>query len=132
MEPVLTPDEMRAADESAIAAGTPGVVLMDRAAYACATVALRRLGRGYGRRVAIVAGKGSNGGDGIAAAGHLAARGVLVELMLTAEPSGDAAAHLARAVRHRRVRAGALDPDALAHADLVVDAVFGTGFSGAP
>ena len=39
MEPVLAPDEMRAADDAAIASGTPGYELMDRAAYACAVVA---------------------------------------------------------------------------------------------
>ena len=69
MEPVLTPEEMRRADDATIAQGTPSFELMERAAAACASVALRTLGSGYGRRVVVVCGPGNNGGDGIAAAG---------------------------------------------------------------
>lgn len=133
MEPVLTPEEMRAADDAAIRAGTSGYELMDRAAYACAVVALRMLGGGYGRRAVIVAGKGNNGGDGIAAAGHLARAGVHVDTFLLAEPRGDPAAHLSGA-RRTGARFEAWSEDGFAcaarRADLVVDAIFGTGVSG--
>src|SRR5947209_6414953 len=94
MEAVLTPDEMRAADEAAIVSGTPGTELMERASHACAITALRMLGGAYGRRVVVVAGKGNNGGDGYGCARHLALAGVLVTVFFLDEPSGDAAAHL--------------------------------------
>jgi hydroxyethylthiazole kinase-like uncharacterized protein yjeF len=135
MEPVLTPEEMRAADHAAIAAGVPGIDLMEHAAYACAVVALRMLGGSYGKRVVVVCGKGNNGGDGIACARHLAAKGVRATVFLVGEPTGDAAAHLAIA-RATPVRLAAWARDAFerdaARADLVVDAIFGTGFAGEP
>jgi NAD(P)H-hydrate epimerase len=109
MDPVLVPDEMRAADEAAIAAGTPSEELMDRAAHACAVTALRMLGGAYGKRVVVVAGKGNNGGDGIICARKLASAGASV----------------------RVVNADAW-PGSLPPADLVIDAIFGTGFSRAP
>ena len=112
---------------------------MDRASHACAVVALRMLGGGYGKRVAIVCGKGNNGGDGVACARHLASAGVSVSVFLLADLAGDAAAHLemTRTLSPSgRVRIAAWAPEpfarAAAHADLVVDAIFGTGFSGAP
>ncbi len=114
MEPVLTPDEMRAADAATIAGGVPEPELMDRAAFACSIVALRMLGGAYGKRVVVVAGKGNNGGDGIMCADHLAARGVHTTILRTEEWSPDGFERSAR------------------RADLVVDAVLGTGFSGAP
>jgi NAD(P)H-hydrate epimerase len=139
MDPVLTPAQMREADEAAIAAGTPGVVLMDRASHACAVVALRRLGGAYGKRVAIVCGKGNNGGDGVACARHLAVAGVSVAVFLLDELSGDAAVHLDTTRTFSpsgRVRIVPWDADLFrrdaASADLVIDAIFGTGFSGAP
>jgi hydroxyethylthiazole kinase-like uncharacterized protein yjeF len=109
MDPVLTPEEMRAADEAAISAGTPSPVLMDRAAHACAVTALRMLGGAYGKRVVVVAGKGNNGGDGVICADKLNAAGA----------------------QARVVRVDAW-PGSLPAADLVIDAIFGTGFSRAP
>jgi NAD(P)H-hydrate epimerase len=139
MEPVLLPAQMRAADETTIASGTPGVELMDRAAHACAVVALRMLGGAYGRRVLVVCGKGNNGGDGIACARHLASAGASATVLLLGEPSGDAAAHLdlARRLAPRgRVRFIEWSASAFEHearrADLIVDAILGTGFADAP
>jgi hydroxyethylthiazole kinase-like uncharacterized protein yjeF len=114
MEQVVTPAQMRAADEATIAGGTPAEVLMDRAAYACAVTAMRMLGGAYGKRVVVVAGKGNNGGDGLVCASHLRDRGVVVTVVTTDEWS-----------RERFDRAHK-------HADLVIDAVLGTGFAGAP
>lgn len=139
MEPVLTPDEMRDADEATTASGTPGTELMDRAAHACAVVALRVLGGAYGRRVVVVCGKGNNGGDGIACARHLAAAGAQAAVFLLGEPTGDGAYHLevARALAPRgRLRIEPWSAEAFGReaqrADLIVDAIFGTGFADAP
>jgi len=114
VKPVVTPEEMGAADRRAIAAGTPEAVLVERAGGAVARAALRMLGGAYGRRVVIVCGKGNNGADGRVAARRLSARGVGVDVHAIDESfvAGD----LARA---------------LSRADLAIDAMFGTGFRGA-
>lgn len=114
MEPVLTPVQMRAADRATIEAGTPEAVLMDRAAHACAVIALRMLGGGYGKRVVVVAGKGNNGGDGLLCAGHLRRHGVMATVLST---EGWSRPDFDRATKD---------------ADLVVDAILGTGLGGAP
>ncbi len=114
MRPVLTPLEMAASDRAAIEAGTPVDVLMDRAGRAVAWRVRKVLGGTYGRRVLVVCGKGNNGGDGLVAARVLRAWGVRVDVM-TLEAGVDALA-----------LACALD-----RADLVIDAMYGTGFRGA-
>ena len=68
MIPVLTPSEMKAADQRAIALGTAETILVERAGAAVARHAVRMLGGTYGRRVVVVCGKGNNGADGLVAA----------------------------------------------------------------
>jgi NAD(P)H-hydrate epimerase len=104
---------MAAADQRAIAGGTPEVVLVDRAGRAVARHALWMLGGSYGRRVIFACGKGNNGADGRVAAGVLRARGVGVDEL--ALERGFDVDELGRA---------------LARADLVIDAMYGTGFRG--
>ena len=74
MRAVLTRDEMRAADAAALDT-VSHETLVTRAGTAVAHAALRMLGGAYGRRVVVVAGKGSNGADGRVAASVLARRG---------------------------------------------------------
>ncbi len=123
---------MRAADEAAIAAGTASSVLMDRAGRAVARAVIACSGGRYGRRVTVVCGKGSNGGDGFVAARVLGRRGFGVTCLGVGgagESTGAAGDHLARMESHGiplrpYARAGLED------ADVVVDALFGTGFRG--
>lgn len=119
MQPVLTPEQMAAADERTIAAGTPIDVLMERAGQAVAWAVRRRLRGLYGRRVVVACGKGNNGGDGLVAARVLRAWGARVDVVSIADGPG----------------ALDLDPTALARAvaraDVAVDAMYGTGFRGA-
>ena len=71
-----------------------GAVLMQRAAYGLANAVIRGLrGRGqrlYGSSVAVLAGKGNNGGDGLFAAALLARRGMRTTAVLTAGAAHDA------------------------------------------
>ena len=80
-------------------------------------------------------GKGNNAGDGLVAARGLAEAGYDVEVLLLwpgAELSGDAAANLERCqAPMREVAPDELD-GALDGTGVIVDAIFGTGFSGAP
>ena len=104
------------------------------AGRAVAEAALEVAGDGPAR---IVCGKGNNGGDGLVAARHLAAAGMPTDVPCCCGPadelSGDAAANLDR-LRRRRApgRARRELEGALRGSGVVVDAIFGTGFSGAP
>ncbi len=123
---LLTPDEMARADAAAIAAGTPGAVLMDNAGYAVADDICGR--HRQGTRVAVVCGPGNNGGDGFVAARVLAERGYVVRLGLLGAVdrlAGDAAV---AAKRWRRPIEPAV-PGLLDGAVVVVDALFGAGLS---
>jgi ADP-dependent NAD(P)H-hydrate dehydratase / NAD(P)H-hydrate epimerase len=102
--PIVSPAEMAAIDA---AAPEPVEVLIGRAGAATAAAALDLLGGGYGRRVTVIAGKGNNGNDGRAAAQRLRRRGVRATVLDAADL-----------------------PEVLPAADLVIDAAYGTGFSG--
>jgi ADP-dependent NAD(P)H-hydrate dehydratase / NAD(P)H-hydrate epimerase len=123
---LLTPAEMSEADRFAVAAGTPGIRLMERAGLAVADEAAR-LAKSRGR-ILVLCGPGGNGGDGFVAARLLAQRGYPVELGLLGKREalkGDPA--LAASRYEGRVHdAAALDP---AGAACVIDALFGAGLA---
>ena len=127
-----TPKQMAAADEAAIAAGTPAEVLMDRAGRAVARAVLDVAGRRYGLQVVIVCGKGSNGGDGYVAARALARHGASVRVLAAGEvePGTGATAHHLAAWKAAGGRVEPFAADGLDQADVIVDALFGTGFRG--
>ncbi len=106
-EPLYTADEMRAAE--ARYPGYPGSApeLMERAGAQAARVAQVEFREAV--RWTVVCGGGANGGDGRIMAEHLESAGKKVRLV-------DA-------------KAGATD---LGEPDVIVDALFGTGFSGSP
>ena len=82
-------------------------------------------------RVAVLCGRGNNGGDGLAAARHLHRWGRLHSVAcLDPDGLGGPAAREAASLRAAGVEIGA-EPR-LAGATLVIDALFGTGLSRAP
>lgn len=105
--PVVTPQEMADVDAEA---PEPAEVLIGRAAWAVAREAVAVMGGTYGRRVTVLAGKGNNGNDGRVAAGILERRGVRTRIIEVADAP--------------RWAGG------LPACDLLIDAAFGTGFSG--
>ena len=124
-EPLYTAAEMRAAEEAY--SGTT-LELMERAGTAVFEAVVRE--HGDARRFAVACGTGANGGDGFVVARklHEAGRDVCVLLVGSEEKvRGDAAENLLRARQ-----AGIRFADGWDAADVVVDAVFGTGFAGAP
>jgi hydroxyethylthiazole kinase-like uncharacterized protein yjeF len=119
---ILTVAEMTAADQAAIAAGTPGLVLMERAGAAVAQAIRQRF---KPCRVAVLCGPGNNGGDGYVVARLLKRRGWTVWVETFGSPTSPDAR--AMAARWR----GETRPIAAANrtADLYVDALFGAGLS---
>jgi len=134
--PVFTAAEMRALDARAIRElGIPGPRLMDHAGTAAAALIARWLAPIRGKAVVVVCGKGNNGGDGFVVARRLKARGAAVRVLLVgrrAEGRGDAAAALGRwRGRVEEIEEPGGLGRALDRADLIVDALLGTGVSGA-
>jgi NAD(P)H-hydrate epimerase len=136
MLPILTPDEAAALDRASAEAGVSVTSLMESAGAAVAHAATVVAGGVYGRRAVVVCGKGNNGGDGLVAARVLERAGMGVAVVLLEEPGAFAGPARANFERYadaggRWVRAGRLARE-LARADVAVDAIFGTGFHGAP
>ncbi len=135
LEPLFAAAQMRAIDSWATeVAGVPSLALMEAAGEGLAGMAAAMAPDG---RIVVVAGKGNNGGDGLVAARLLRAGGRDVDVLLAGEPdsfSGDAAAMLTRLGEPAPLELG--HPDAgeeiAADAALVIDALLGTGATGAP
>ena len=124
-------EEMQALDENCRYFGLLPLQLMENAGAALAREA-RHLSPG--KRIAIVAGRGNNGGDAFAAARHLSGFDVVVYLLgRSRDISTEEAKRNWQILEHlhwdlREVR----DADSLAleECDLIVDAIFGTGVRG--
>jgi hydroxyethylthiazole kinase-like uncharacterized protein yjeF len=122
---LLSVAQMAEADRAAIAAGTPGSVLMQTAGNAVAQEILRRWSP---CPVTVLCGPGNNGGDGFVAALALAQAGWPVRVALL----GDLASLHGDARLHAERWSGSIDrvsPATLEGAALVVDALFGSGLS---
>ncbi|MDQ3573189.1 MAG: NAD(P)H-hydrate dehydratase [Actinomycetota bacterium] len=124
---------MRAMDAWAIdEQGVPSLQLMEAAGAALAEAVAALAPSGP---IRVVCGKGNNGGDGLVCARLLRERGFAVEALLCwpqAELSRDAAANLERFDGAVMRVEGDGATAAIAGSGTVVDAIFGTGFAGAP
>ena len=136
---LVTASEMRELDRRAIQdLGIPSLVLMENAGRTTYRI-LRREFPGLQGEVAVLAGRGNNGGDGFVVARYLANAGIPVAVFLLGprdRVSGDARvnleilAHLGIAVAEVLTEAD-LNPaiHRLAKAGLIVDALLGTGLN---
>jgi NAD(P)H-hydrate epimerase len=129
---------MRALDSRAIETlGVPGPRLMENAGRGAAALIAREWAPIRGKRILVLCGKGNNGGDGFVVARYLKAKGARPRVLLVdlrAEVKGDAAQALGRwrgKVEEIRDEGDmATVARALGEADLVVDALLGTGLTG--
>jgi len=138
--PIVTASESRQFDQLAEQAGMPSLVLMENAALRLAEVVTQHFELDPPKRIVILCGKGNNGGDGMALARHLSNIGFQVQVFLLAEPSelkGDAAINYkalfnfgvpVQPIVSSEQLPQLIEP--LKSADLVVDALLGTGISG--
>ena len=136
MQPVLNVRDVPGLEAAIEQRGVDAAELMRRAGTVVAQQAMREVDQGA---VVVLCGPGNNGGDGWVAADYLAGHGLEVNVVTAAEPSliRSAAAHQAA---QRACTVGIpvhVAPDyeelaaLLVEADVVIDAVFGTGFKGA-
>jgi len=139
--PLYTADAMQQVDIAAIqGVGIPGAHLMERAGVAVAAEILERF---EPEEVVVFCGKGNNGGDGFVVARELSNAGVevtVVTLGAADEYRGDARLNLEilgqLGLDARQGFSASGEPEegvvaATEMADVVVDAIFGTGFTGA-
>ncbi|MDO4807841.1 MAG: NAD(P)H-hydrate epimerase [Coriobacteriales bacterium] len=137
MQPVLTTEDVRKAELTLDAQGVSLAELMDRAGTATAQAVLGVEGA---QSVAILAGYGNNGGDGWVAATLLQEQGLhacVVTPVLPADIRSDLAREVALAAERAKVPILVLPSqdeldEVLFGADVVVDAMLGTGFYGDP
>ncbi len=138
---IVNAEQMRNIDRRATERfGVPSVVLMENAATAVVEAIFSHYPEAD--RAAIFCGIGQNGGDGFAIARHLQNRGVVPVLFVVGDRSGykgDAETNLRVCERLGLpiydIRSSTDVDEALVHAadaDLVVDAIFGTGLDRAP
>ncbi len=125
MKLVSTAAQVRELDRSTIEDfGVPGIALMETASHAVAELVRDRFPSAR-QGVVVVCGGGNNGGDGYAIARWLHVRGYRVYTWsLAAESKGDAGINRASCTRM-----GIPELDGLGGAQLIVDAIFGTGLS---
>lgn len=139
MELVLSVEQMNRMDRLASEElGLPSICLMENAGRGCAEAILEEADKRGARRVAILCGAGSNGGDGYVIARSLANQGLDAEIYSLAPAGklkGDAAV-MRKVVENMGLTVvDVLDEAAIPdfrEVDLVVDALLGTGLKGAP
>jgi hydroxyethylthiazole kinase-like uncharacterized protein yjeF len=138
---ILTAEQMRNVDRRATERfGIPSILLMENAATAVVDAIFGHYATC--ERVSIFCGTGSNGGDGLAVARHLENRGVVPAVFIVGERrkfTADAGKNLTICERLAIPMYDIVDSSSLenglvyaADADVVVDAIFGTGLNRAP
>lgn len=135
MAKIVSVQQMRTIEEAVDESGHTYDDMMALAGQAVADEIAKRMVPLEGRRVVILAGSGNNGGDGLVAGHHLAEAGAQVSVYLSkSRPEDDP--NLSR-LKERGILVAEADQDQrwrvlgnmLSTADVVVDAVLGTGLS---
>jgi len=138
----MSREQVRAFDSWAInTLGIPGAVLMENAGRSCAELIKERLAAAAEPKVCIFCGTGNNGGDGYVIARHLLNSSIKVAVIVVGDRSrvkGDAKLNLdilerlGQPVEQLDLSADITGQVAsfAADADMLVDAIFGTGLSG--
>lgn len=136
MEKVLTCAQMREVEKAAVEGGLDYRRLMENAGSAAAKE-IRRRYLVAGRQVAILCGKGNNGGDGFVIARKLQDEGAVVTIILACgQPQTEDAREMFSRLRALDIGVVSLETEpyiaasSVKEAALIVDAVYGIGFHG--
>jgi hydroxyethylthiazole kinase-like uncharacterized protein yjeF len=145
MHILTSPTQMQRVDQAAMHRfRIPGILLMENAGRAFVDHLENAVHGVKGKSAVVVCGKGNNGGDGFVIARHLLNRGASVSVVLLTRKAAirsDAAAHLKILLAlapHQpdrlviRESPGSFRVPSAGNPDIIVDAIFGTGFDGAP
>jgi len=143
MDAVFTSEQMREADSKSIERlNGNGLLLMEHASAACVRQLFERFGPALRKmQVVVLAGLGNNGGDGMAIARQLASRTVPVSVIVLGDMDkmSNDASYQRDLLKNYKIRlvneTGRLSSESEAEilgADLVVDAMLGTGMNSSP
>ncbi len=125
---ILSVKTMKESEKALIEKGTPSLELMRRAGL------VLYHGIRYSGNVAILVGKGNNGGDGFALASLLASHELIPSVYKLSDEISDDAYFFENECRKKKVPIMPYEPDLglLDDVDIIVDCLFGTGFTGKP
>lgn len=142
---LVTANEMQEMDQKTIHSfGIPGQVLMENAGRGAVRVLLSKINSKDTQKIAVLAGRGNNGGDGFVMARYLLEKGCRITVFLLAPKEavkGDAKVNMqlfeklcdrssdASLVEIRDETEFKTNRSRLLHHDLFVDAVLGTGLN---
>ena len=108
--------------------GMTGLVLMENAARESAMIAMDMIEKDVQNPVvAIVCGRGNNGGDGYAIARHLHNRGIGVQLLSSGQPRPGSDAQTNARIAETMGLERVANHECLTSVNLIVDALLGTG-----
>lgn len=132
---ILTPEQIRSVEAKADSAGLSYLRMMEKAGRGCAEYILKNCRNA--RNIVILVGKGKNGGDGFVIARHLYNACKFVTVIKLFDKPSDTLSESRRNELSKDLpvlvysRDKSKCSEAILNADVVVDAVFGIGFSGA-
>ncbi len=140
MRPV-TSEEMRDIEKRAEQMGVSRIQMMESAGKAVADCVNAKINV-KGRQIAVICGTGNNGGDGFVSARYLASYGAIVTVLLLGSGEkikSSEASHnwkivnrMKKTIKIVQLSDGDLErwKQAISDADVIVDAIFGTGIKG--
>lgn len=138
MMKILTADKIKELEQRADESGISYLRLMENAGAACAKVIRKRFSQTDKRNVIVVCGKGKNGGDGFVTARKLCENGYSVRVLFAAgRPVAEDSVEMLSRILEMDISFQNYDDDkaeaerSIVSADIIVDAIFGTGFKGA-
>jgi NAD(P)H-hydrate epimerase len=130
---IATSEEMQRLDKAAQTRfGIPSLILMENSGAQSVRHIEEHYGSLKGKNIAVICGKGNNGGDGLVIARHLSNKGAYASVYLLSgakEISRDSKTNLEIIKRmNTPVYTGASNiQSGLKKADIIIDAIFGTG-----
>lgn len=134
---IVTSKQMKQIEQNSIQYQMSYLRLMENAGCAAAQFIAQTLHDVNGLNCVVFSGKGNNGGDGFVVARKLSELGANVTIVLTdGEPKTDDAAKMLHIARMMELTVLSFEDDlelvnsALADVDVIIDAVFGSGFHG--